>query len=158
MRVPRSPIVTVIMFGALLGSSACVDVNGGAVELSWSLRTPEGDPNSCLGATIEKVRLCWSPATEQGVRVCEGSRTFACVDERGFSAFEIEPGPTAFWIEPLCEDTLIVPDPATYEVPPPLIRTVSEGQVVTLNALLIVATDSRCNSGFCTCKDQPSTP
>jgi len=138
--------------GALSGSNACVDVEGGAVELSWSLRTPDGDPNNCLDARIGKVRLCWAPAGDIAVRVCEGSRTFACTEEHGFSRFEIDPGETAFWIEPLCESTSVVPDPSTYEVPPPLLRMVSAGQVVTLNALLIVATGAECGAGACTCR------
>jgi hypothetical protein len=154
----RFKAAVAVIFG-VLGCVSCVDVNGGAVELSWSLRTPEGNPNNCLAADIDKVRLCWAPESDgETVRVCEGSRTFECERERGFSRFEIDEGETAFWIEPLCAGTQVVPDPATYEVPPPLVRTVSAGQVVILNALLIVATDDDCNNGFCTCRDQPSTP
>lgn len=145
-----------VILGLLVGSPACVDVNGGAVELSWSIRTPAGEPNNCVDAKIEKVRVCWAPSDGASARVCQGSRTFLCTDLRGFSSFEIDSGPTAFWLEPLCEVTQVVPDPATYEVPPPLIRSVSDGQVVTLNSLLIVATDADCNDGFCTCRDEPS--
>ncbi|MBT8491984.1 MAG: hypothetical protein KJO07_02895 [Deltaproteobacteria bacterium] len=150
--------VAIAGLAGILGCFSCVDVNGGAVELSWSLRTPDGDPNDCTGADIDRVRLCWAPADDgQTVRVCEGSRTFDCQDERGFSRFEIDEGETAFWIEPLCARTQVVPDPATYEVPPPLVRVVSPGQVVILNALLIVASDEDCNDGFCTCRDNPSS-
>jgi len=146
-----------VILATVLGFTGCVDVDGGAVELSWSLRTPEGEPNNCVESRIERVRLCWAPTSGDPARVCEGSRTFQCTDARGFSRFEIDAGETAFWIEPLCADSLIVPDPATYEVPPPLLRSVSQGQVVTLNALLIVATDAECRTGFCTCRDQPSS-
>ncbi len=145
-------MVTLALLGSQLGTSACVEVEGGAVELSWSLRTPEGEPNSCSASRIGKVRLCWAPAGDMVARVCEGSRTFGCIEERGFSRFEIEPGETAFWIEPLCADTSVVPEPASYEVPPPILRAVSAGQVVTLNALLIIATGADCNGAGCTCR------
>lgn len=145
---------------AVVSMTGCVDVDGGAVEFSWSLRTPQGQPTTCLQSGIDKVRLCWAALPEDSDRavVCEGARTFECASERGFSRFEIDSGRTAFWIEPLCAQDLLPPDPATYEVPPPLVRRVSSGQVVTLSALLIVATDESCNDGFCTCRDQPSSP
>ena len=135
---------------------ACVDVDGGAVELSWSLRTPDGNANSCEAADIEQVRICWAEA-EQDVSLCPNFRAFDCREERGFSRFEILPGETSFVVEPLCAGGT-APDPLTFEVPSPLLRQVDSGRVVTLGALLIIATDNQrgCRTGFCTCRDTPS--
>ena len=132
--------------------TACVDIGGGAVELSWTLRTPDGEPNQCGRASIDNVRLCWKANDEPG-QTCDGQASFDCEEQRGFSRFEVAPGATRLWIEPLCEDTLVVPDPATYEVPAPVVRQVETGEVVTLNALLIIATDNAggCRTN-CTCR------
>lgn len=141
----------------VLGTVQCVGIDGGATELTWSLRTFEGercrgDDCGCDLADIDKVRLCWNFGTE-GDSACRPGqfREFQCEEETGVTLFEIPPGSARFKVEPLCQDGL----PArvgTYQVPPEIVRTVRDGEVVTLDALLIVVTDpGTCSGTDCTC-------
>ena len=131
----------------------CVAINGGAAELSWSLRTFEGGPvESCDKALVDKIRLCWN-SIDSGVTGCRPGhfRDFACADHTGATLFEIEPGRTAFFAVPICSDG----QPArlgTFQAPTEIVRTVSNGEVVSLESLLIVVTEHRDSCGpECTC-------
>lgn len=146
-----------IAFLALVAVAAggCIEIDGGAVELSWSLRSFDGEPvDSCADARIERVRICWQSVADGAVAgaACEASQSFPCEEENGVSGFEIAPGATAFFAEPICVDG----EPAatgTYQVPPPIVRSVEEGKIVTLNSLLIVVTPlgESCPDAGCTC-------
>ncbi len=131
----------------------CVAIDGGATEFTWSLRTFSGDPvDSCADAKVDKVRLCWN-AVDSGVTGCRPGnfRDFPCQDQTGVTLFEIEPGRTAFFAEPICADG----QPAragTYQTPSEIVRTVRDGEVVSLESLLIVVTDHPDFCGIeCTC-------
>ena len=68
------------------------------------------------------------------------------------TGFDLDTGSTAFWIEPICTEG----DPAaagTYQVPPPIVRNVEEGQIVSLNSLLLVVSPpgGECPADGCTC-------
>jgi hypothetical protein len=151
--------VTVIASSmALLGLSACVEIQGGAIELAWTIRSFEGEPASCDltdpapdGADrpdITHVRVCWEPLPDGGELwgYCNRDRSadFLCKDSRGVTGFEVATGTTAIWIEPTCADS----GPAAagrFQVPAPIVRDVPNGAVVTLNALLIVAAPDACD-------------
>lgn len=131
---------------ALLGTSsaACVDVNGGAVELSWFLISASREVGTkCGNVGIKRVRVCWTPVdaapADLGMLACTPGRMedFLCTDSRGVTDFSIETGPQLFWIEPLCAtgEPLAA---GSYEVPPPILRSVQDGGMVTLSSLLIV--------------------
>lgn len=140
-----------------LESVQCVAIDGGATELTWSLRTFGGE--SCRGekcgcdlAEIDKVRLCWNSVADGDSGCRPGQfRDFECREATGVTLFEIPPGSTKFNVLPLCADGL----PAalgTYQVPAEIVRTVQDGEVVTLDALLIVVTDpDECIGVVCTC-------
>ena len=145
-------LLALCTFGYVLQSVQCVGIDGGASELTWSLRTFEGESTNCGRSKVSKVRLCWNEATnpQTGCRVGK-FREFDCKEETGVTLFEIEPGPTRFQVEPLCADGLVAAS-GTYQVPPEIVRTVREGEVVTLDALLIVVTDpDSCTGAGCTC-------
>lgn len=127
---------------AVSGATGCVDISGGAAELSWSLLTFEDQPieSQCEGARIERVRLSWEPAPGNAAG-SSGMAEFTCSIRRGVTGFEIAEGPHNLWIEPICADGRPA-TPRTYEVPAALTRTMRPGQVVTLGSLLIVADDS----------------
>jgi hypothetical protein len=143
-----------ISLGAMTG--ACVQIDGGAVELSWSIRNFDGESASCdlrisggeNFADIADVRICWEPVPEEGEldQVCDpvSSTRFRCREGHGVTDFGIEEGPTAIWIEPVCEGTGVVPPPDKYQVPAPIVRNITSGGVATLNALLIVAAPDAC--------------
>lgn len=160
-----SRVVAIALFvlAALFGNLACVEINGGAVELSWTLRDFDGDKTDCGPARIGSIRICWqgivgdaglpedpdcvAVATEAGFR--EQYREFDCLASRGVTRFEIPAGRTALFVEPICESG--TPPQGPYQVPPPIVRVVEDGQVVTLNQLLIVVTDSAVASQDSTC-------
>ncbi len=152
-------LLLVCSLGYVLQGIQCVGINGGASELTWSLRTFAGESSGCIDANISTVRLCWT-SIDSGVSGCRpGSlREFDCQEGTGVTLFEISPGRTRFWVEPVCEDG----QPAslgTYQVPPDIVRTVRDGEVVTLDALLIVVTDPDiCSGPSCTCGRAPASP
>jgi hypothetical protein len=133
----------------LLASLSCVEIEGGAIELAWALRDFAGDENSCQKAGVGEIRVCWRAVDDAGSTDCvtvreDGGvrgqyRDFACTANRGITRFEVPPGPTSIFVKPLCAvDGLASPGP--YQVPPPIVRTVEQGRVVTLDQLLVVAT------------------
>jgi hypothetical protein len=144
--------------------SACIDIQGGAAEVSWSLRSQEGESiETCQEVAIRDVRLCWEPLADGSVLGAGGPcrsgrrRNFPCGESSGITAFDLDPGATAFWIEPVCDDG----EPAgagTYQVPPPIVRNVEDGQIVSLNSLLLVVSppggESPCPPAGCTCVRQ----
>jgi hypothetical protein len=146
---------------AVLVSTACVQVEGGAVELSWCLRDFQGAKNDCAQSRIEQIRVCWVPVTDGGAGppVCTIQRTdaglrelfdlFECSDKRGVTRFQVPTGANAFFVQPICigggEPT------GPFQVPSPIVRTVESGQVVTLNQVLIIAANENCQGADCTC-------
>lgn len=155
-RVSRCLAVIAIACAA----AGCVEIEGGAVELSWTLRDFDGGPNECEPARIDRIRLCWTPLMDGGpgtdpecqAVVTDGGveqrfRSFECDQYRGVTRFEVPPGPTALFVAPLC---LGGAEPTgRLQVPPPIVRTVIEGEVVTLNQLLILA--GKCPGADCSC-------
>ncbi len=158
-------MLRVIAVATWLGfmGTGCVQIDGGAVELSWSIRNFDGEAASCDlrtadGSTdfadIADIRICWEPVAEDGEfsGACDPTLNtrFDCRSAHGVTGFEIAPGDTALWIEPLCEVMGPRPGPGPtptvgkYEVPAPIVREVTSGEVVTLNALLIVAAPEAC--------------
>lgn len=122
----------------------CVQIDGGAVELYWSIRSFDGTALECPDVGLAEVQLCWEPVGDAGVvQVCspERSATFPCADLHGVTTFQIPDGPTAMWIRPLCPGTQ---PPPRYVVPAAIVRDISHGEVAILNALLIVADRDAC--------------
>jgi hypothetical protein len=165
IRRRRGPVTRIATIAApwltLIGGSStgCIDIDGGAAEVSWSLRSADGDSiEACQDVDVRDVRLCWEAVADGSVLggggECQSGqrRSFPCGESSGVTGFNLDPGRTAFWIEPVCIDG----DPAdagTYQVPPPIVRTVEDGEIVSLNSLLLVVnpTDGNCPSAGCTC-------
>ena len=155
---------SLLIAGCLLAAAGCVDISsGGAVELSWSFQTFRGEPipgDDCEGANIESIDLTWEPAP--GADIGPGSTTtFLCTLYRGITDFEIPEGPQLLSITPVCGGA-VQPAANRYEVPAPILRNVLEGQVATLDSLLIVVdVVGDPNSPDCACCDpgaQAGTP
>lgn len=133
--------------------TSCVQIDGGAVELSWAVFNFTGDGQSCIDAGISDVNLCWQAAdglSSEFVCVDGAQHSFECATEQGSTAFEVPPGPTSLWIEITCAANQQRAIEGTYQVPAPIVRTVRDGEIVSLNSLLIVAT-ARCQEPTCTC-------
>jgi hypothetical protein len=142
--MPRSSwtvrLAPALLLAGCLPVAACVDIDGGAAELSWSLFDRSGDSVSCGEADVDEVRLCWEPFDEVAptMACADGAQiAFACQEEHGATRFDLATGPTAFWVEPICEDGEPAA-PATFDVPAPIVREVIEGRVVNLSSIAIV--------------------
>jgi hypothetical protein len=130
-----------VAFGLLvLALQSCVDVNGGAVELSWAIRRENGTPGSCAEAGVARIQLC---ARQEGQpdAPCAPVDEWPCETYRGTTRFDIPPGRYAFSIVPICRSGAESPHPNT-RVPAPIVRDITEGDVAELDALLIVAGDA----------------
>lgn len=126
------------------------------MELSWAVFDFGGDGRSCEFSGISDVTLCWQAADGLSSEFScepESSHDFDCITEQGSTPFEVPPGPTSLWIEITCAQTGAPAPLDTYQVPAPIVRTVSDGDIISLNSLLIVATErgSQCGDRTCTC-------
>lgn len=125
----------------------CVRIDGGAVELSWVLRTPEGraiSDCSCSAPAVTTVRLHLKLRESDGAVVDGSSCTggiqydFPCGRQTGATPFnvpETKPGQTYL----ICVDTLDASgNPQTGVLAPaPVARTVVRGQPTDMGALLL---------------------
>jgi len=138
-----------------LGVHGCTEATGGAVELSWALRsTRDVDIADCLDDRpdrIGRIRLWWQ-TTEQ-LRF----ESFPCRDNHGITSFDlpvVEPDHTvALYVTPECADGS-QPDPASYVTPPPIVRSVEVGETITLDAILLVLRidEADCVTLPCVCR------
>lgn len=146
----QSPVLALLLL--CLALSHCVEIDGGASELSWELRTFDGERVSCAEAKISEMRLCWTALDDESTG-CRQFRTFTCEDLTGVTLFEIDPGPTKLRLEPICTDGQAASS-STYQGPPEIVRSVRDGEVVTLGALLIAVSNER-SCPECTCVRSP---
>jgi hypothetical protein len=146
-KVGSHAVIAAAVCSLTLGLIGCVDIDGGALELSWSIRDFDGAARSCGDVDFDEVRLCWesvgdSVVTQEcALRDATRHAVFPCLDAHGVTRFVVDPGPTAIWIEPLCGDGAVATD---YVVPAAIVRDVSRGEIAILNALLVVADDASC--------------
>ena len=131
-----------------LAVHGCIQADGGAVELSWALRsTDDREITDCAAGRIRDIELWWQTSDVTGVK------DFPCEDSHGTTAFELPSGQVSLWVQPTCEfetgpRCLTSPTPcecvakaadsATFEAPPPLVRSVVVGETVTLDAVVMV--------------------
>jgi hypothetical protein len=137
-RLARVVQVAVLMSGSTL--AGCVNVDGGAVELSWALRTANGKDNvECTraGDVIADVALCARACTVISDGACIGDvamvHSWSCNRRHGSTSFEIVSGRKELWIEVRCASGAR----ADVVVPEPILRDIADGEVTQLNAVLI---------------------
>ncbi|HVV86077.1 MAG TPA: hypothetical protein VHE35_23620 [Kofleriaceae bacterium] len=138
-----------------LAVHGCTQADGGAVELSWALRsTQDREITDCAGERISQIQLWWQNADTLAFK------GFPCEDSHGTTAFELPSGPVTLWVQPACQfetgpRCLANPTPceclakaadsATFEAPPPLVRDVVVGETVTLDAVvMLIDNDNIC--------------
>ncbi len=148
--MPR-PILFLILSLGVCGITSCVSIDGGSVEASWVVRSPDGRAISdcgCSDPEIKRVRLVLvgdSPESIRGTRPCDGKATceFPCQRQTGATHFDIPAGRYAIGIVPLDatgKDLSVAGGGARpVRVPAPLVRDVVFGQPTQLAALLIAA-------------------
>lgn len=106
------------------------------MELSWTIQNLDGDARQCEDGPLETVRLHAQRSDAEGVYVEE----WACDRYHGVTRFEIPEGRWNMDLRVRC----VGGGPADVLVPDPIVREIREGEVVQLNALLIVLQDGTC--------------
>jgi hypothetical protein len=145
---------------AALTCAACVDVNGGAVEVSWALFARDGraiNDCSCADPAIGYVRLQLVSETDPTNQPCAGNSAcrFACGRKTGATPFFIAPGQYLMSVVPVGADGSDLPTMFTSENVVPSVqapaaesRTVVGGQPTELEAFMLEADcSSTCNAG-----------
>ncbi len=136
-----------------LAVHGCADTAGGAVELSWALRsTADVRITDCADDRIAEMQLWWQSPSFLDF---EG---FPCDESHGTTAFEVPSGPVTMWVQPACAIATgarcdVEPLPCeclaksassdTFEAPPPLVRRVVVGEIITLDAVVVVIDDEQ---------------
>lgn len=128
-----------------LGVHGCTEATGGAVELSWALRsTRDREINDCVADSISRIRLWW--ATENSQRYT----AFPCEANHGVTAFDLPVGEVLLYVTPECTDGNSA-NPDHFVTAPPIVREVAIGEAVTLDAVLLVVKVDDCASATCVC-------
>lgn len=121
----------------------CDAAEGGAVDLSWTIRTTSALDIDCAQAGVEWVRLTWQ------VDGVTGSRRWRCSLSRAITEFEVPPGTALLTVEPVCASATA--DPASYETPAPLARVIETGEAISLGAVVISVQVDDCDQQPCFC-------
>lgn len=152
---PASVLRLVLAAVWTLLASSCIEVDGGAVEVSWILRTDDGfaiDGCDCADPKIDRVRFEVVAIDADGVAQADacagrGDCVFSCGRGTGATDFDIPPGRYGITIVPLDADGQDLRTPGASEkrvrTPERILRDVVNGQVTQLDALAIVANDAR---------------
>jgi hypothetical protein len=139
--------------GLCLFVHGCIDVDGGAVELSWKLRPRSSevedkfvDCNSRLAGTnaITRMRLNWQ------VGDVLGSEEWPCNDSHGVTGFELPAGTALLSVVPICASGPALTD--SYIAPSVEQRRVTTGDTVSLGAVELIVTVDYCDAAPCICE------
>jgi hypothetical protein len=129
-----------------LGVHGCTEAPGGAVELSWALRsTRDVGIDDCASGFVERIRLWWDTGSDPHFT------SFPCDENHGVTAFDLPVGRVSLWVSPECVRTHLEPDSEMYVTPPPIVRDVTLGEAVTLDAVLLVVKIDDCSAVECIC-------
>ena len=143
----RALAAAALVVGVALPGAGCVKIDGGAVEISWVVRSTAGSAItdcSCADPPIAKVRLHLDPmgASIQDNRSCAGEAhcDFPCQRQTGSTAFDVKPtqaGETyEIWVEAVGADGEPLEGVMT---PAPILRSVVQGQPTEVEAFQLVA-------------------
>lgn len=115
---------------ALAGCDSARDGSGGSVELSWRLRNQIGDLLQCNQGRVTEIALSWD------VGGVTNSEAWPCDDNHAITRFVVPEGSAKLTVTPNCENGPAAP--ATYTGPAPLVRDITQGEVVLLGAVVLV--------------------
>jgi hypothetical protein len=139
------PAITFLSLTCLL--AACVKIDGGAVEVSWVIRTKLGSAITdcgCASPTIDKVRLklVGQGGAIDGATPCAGQAQcdFPCARQTGATAFDIQEthGDERYLVSivALGTDGSELPE---VMMPAPILREVVRGQPTEVESMQLVA-------------------
>lgn len=142
---PTATLCRILATVLCLGVHGCTEATGGAVELSWALRsTRDRDIPDCAEGRIGRIRLWWDSGTSTRYIA------FPCQDNHGVTAFDLPTGEVALSVTPECADGISA-DPDTFVAPPPIVRVAAIGETITLDAVLLVLQVDDCTTRSCVC-------
>jgi hypothetical protein len=135
-----------------LVATGCVSIDGGAVEASWDVHASDGRgiaDCSCTCPEVAKVRFSVVSAAG-GPDLCAERAVcqFSCQAKHGATPFDIPPGDYALSLVPVGADgqdlTGAAPQAgggtcSAHSGVDPILRTIGEGQLTQLNAVVIDA-------------------
>lgn len=141
----RAAILRLVAAAAVPALAACVTIDGGAVEASWTVRTPDGRGSSC-GCSLPRIVTMRFEVVRRladgtrGPDACAGksSCAFACDTDgsTGTTKFDIPPGDYEISVVPFAADGAdLRPSVAAN----PQRRVVTDGQVTQLDNFLVEA-------------------
>jgi hypothetical protein len=133
MLAPRHTILWSALGFTCLAVHGCTPIEGGAVEVSWDLRTFAGNDIPCEDAGVLEMRLWWRVVGDDTTQRFD---QFSCDDERGVTGFDLPAGTASLWLVPVCDGDA-EPAEGTYRAPAPIVRTITEGDVITLDTQLV---------------------
>jgi hypothetical protein len=150
----------------LLAVAGCESGSGGAVELSWKLlpnssadrdKFVDCDPDSDTPGrgSVTWIQLIWSSLDASGLQIGGGHDEWHCSDNHGVTGFSLDEGTASLVVMPLCGDQQPA-DPRSYIAPAPVLRTISRGNTVSLNAVELAITVEPCGAGLPPCICQPT--
>lgn len=130
-------IAPVVLATLLVVHTGCAPVDGGAIEVSWDLRGSDGLDRDCAEADVRAVKLYWDGPSNAN------HEAFPCEDARGVTGFEIGAGANRMWLVPVC-----AAGDATggFRSPPEIVRTITEGEVITLTTQIIDVKVTNCTA------------
>jgi hypothetical protein len=156
----RSVIARALVGVMAVASASCVDVSGGAVEVSWAVFSRDGraiNDCSCADPVIGYVRLQLVSETDPSNQPCAGNSAcrFACGRKTGATPFFITPGQYLMSVVPVDADGTDLPamftpgnDVPSVQTPAAESRTVVRGQPTALEAFMLEADcRSTCSGG-----------
>jgi hypothetical protein len=91
---------------------------------------------------MDRIVLDWT-VVDADSHVSERNHVFPCGNRHGVTAFEVTTGRASLRLQALCENATAV-DPTDFEAPPPIVRTITAGDVVTLETQLIQVASGAC--------------
>ena len=144
------PAVPFLFLTCLL--TTCVEINGGAVEISWVIRSDTGSAITdcgCAEPAIAKVRLVLVGRGEPGSPIdgatpCAGQAQcdFDCSRQTGSTAFNIQETHGreryAVWVEAIGTDGNAIPENVVMR-PALILREVVRGQPTEVESMQLVA-------------------
>jgi hypothetical protein len=145
----------------LFTSTACGEVDGGAVELSWKLRPASSaledkfvdcDSGQVGTGPVISMRLDWTVDVMVNGQIEQqvASEEWPCRDSHGVTGFVLPEGSALFSITPLCG--FGPADEASYIAPAVEQRSVIVGDTVSLGAVELVVQVSDCSVQRCICQ------
>jgi hypothetical protein len=146
MRFRLSPSLLALAAALLLPAAACVEIDGGAVEISWVIRSPAGGGISdcgCASPAIETVRLVLRGVRGSiaGATPCAGRAQcdFPCQRQTGATPFDIREtvGAERYEVSVVAvADGVELPEVMK---PAPILREVVRGQPTEVESFQLVA-------------------